>query len=219
MSGHARDELEFQDVVRKRKMVREFEQRPIPKEVVDRILSNAQRGPSSGYTQGFEFLILDDHGTTSKFWEHLESQKGPHQSMGMRIENQSWNRLRNAPLIIIPLAHSNAYVRRYLEPDKVAAGRKTEEDWPAPYWYVDTAFAAMLILQTAVDSGLGAFYFSIGPTKLHIPKFQQAFGIPEEYYPIGAIAVGYPAQSPSNQRTSASRGRRPRSDVMHFGKW
>ena len=37
--------MEFQDVVRKRKMVRSFEDRPIPREVVDRILANAQRAP------------------------------------------------------------------------------------------------------------------------------------------------------------------------------
>ena len=121
----------------------------------------------------------------------------------------------NAPLIIVPLAHSKAYVKRYLEPDKVDVGRKTEEDFPAPYWYIDTAFASMLVLLTAVDSRLGAFYFSIGPTSAHIPGFRRAFGIPKEYYPIGAIAIGYSADSASSTR----RSRRPRSEVVHLGKW
>ena len=35
--------MEFQDVVRKRKMVRSFEDRPIPRETVERIVANVQR--------------------------------------------------------------------------------------------------------------------------------------------------------------------------------
>ena len=199
--------MEFQDIIRKRSMVRDFLPTPIPREAVERILANARRGPSSGYTQGFEFLIFDGPENTSRFWEN--------------VTNPTAKGAESAPLIIVPLAHSKAYVKRYLEPDKVNVGRKTEEDWPAPYWFIDTAFASMLILLTAVDSSLGAFYFSIGPTSAHIPRFRRAFRIPEEYFPIGAIAIGYPrdsAPSPSTHlrlRTS----RRPRSEVMHFGKW
>ena len=201
--------MEFQDVVRRRKMVREFKAEPLPKNLVQRILANAQRGPSSGFAQGFEFLVFDGKEQTSKFWKHLASQPVAHPSVGTAAAN--------APLIIVPLAHSKAYVRRYLEPDKKSVGRKTEQDWPAPHWFTDTGFASMLILLTAVDSKLGGFYFSIGPTSSAVPPFRKAFGIPEEYYPMGAIAIGYSAETSSS--SSATRGRRPRSEVMHFGKW
>src|SRR5207302_500978 len=50
--------MEFQDVVRKRKMVRSFEDRPIPHESVERILANARRAPSAGFSQGWGFLVL-----------------------------------------------------------------------------------------------------------------------------------------------------------------
>jgi len=42
--------VEFQDVVRKRKMVRSFEDRPIPSEVVERIVANVQKAPSAGFS-------------------------------------------------------------------------------------------------------------------------------------------------------------------------
>ena len=58
--------MEFQEVVRRRRMVRSFEPRPISPDVVDRILENALHAPSAGYTQGWAFLVLegrDDTGT------------------------------------------------------------------------------------------------------------------------------------------------------------
>jgi nitroreductase len=199
--------LEFQKIVQKRKMIRSFETTPLPREAVERILENAQRGPSSGFTQGFEFLVLDRPENTRKFWEN--------------VTNPTAKGAESAPLIIVPLAHSSAYVKRYLEPDRADVGRKTEEDFPAPYWYIDAAFASMLILLTAVDLGLGAFYFSIGPTNAYIPRFKWAFEIPEEYFPIGAIALGYPLDSTpsSSTRLKLQTRRRPRTEMMHFGKW
>ena len=50
--------MEFQDVVRKRKMVRNFEDRPIDPAVLDRIIANAQRAPSAGFSPGWAFLVL-----------------------------------------------------------------------------------------------------------------------------------------------------------------
>jgi nitroreductase len=201
--------MEFQDVVRKRKTVRAFERRELPKETVERILANAQRGPSSGYTQGFEFLVFEGPEMTARFWNHIASERN--EAIDLASEEFA------APLIIVPLAHSKAYVKRYLEPDKAAIGRKSEEDWPSPYWIVDCSFASMLILLTAVDLGLGAYYFSIGPTSRSIPPFRMAFGIPDEYFPIGAIALGYPTHSAPSPSTR--RGRRKRSEVFHFGRW
>jgi nitroreductase len=200
--------MDFQDVVRKRRMVRAFDDRPLPREAVERILANAQRGPSAGFTQGFEFLVFDGHEQTGCFWRQLEEESdGSPFLTGVRA----------APLVIVPVAHPRGYVRRYLEPDKVEIGRTGEADWPAPHWYTDTAFASLLIILTAVDEGLGTFYFSVGAHARDIPPFKAAFGIPEEYEPMGAIAIGYPA--PDVPSPSLKRGRKPRERVMHFGSW
>src|SRR5205085_12254606 len=51
--------VEFSDVVRRRRMVRQFAQRPVQREVLERILDTARRGPSAGFSQGFEFVVLD----------------------------------------------------------------------------------------------------------------------------------------------------------------
>ncbi len=68
-----------------------------------------------------------------------------------------WPGLLLAPVLLVPVGSPQAYVRRYAEPDKARTGLGAGVDaWSVPYWYVDTAFSAMVTLLAAVDEGLGA---------------------------------------------------------------
>jgi nitroreductase len=49
-------------------MVRDFSNEPVPREVVDRILSHALHAPSAGFTQGFTFVVLEGAEQTEGFW-------------------------------------------------------------------------------------------------------------------------------------------------------
>ena len=197
--------MEFQAVVRKRRMVRNFENRPIPPRTLDRILENALHAPSAGFSQGWAFLILDGPEQTGRYWDAVDPERG--------WERSGWPGVYNAPILIVPLAHAQAYLDRYSQPDKAMANRRTEADWETPYWYVDTGFASLLMLLTAVDEGLGAVFFGV----VDIPAFRDAFDVPSAYHPIGVIALGYPA--PDHLSGSLKRGRRPQAEVMHRGRW
>jgi nitroreductase len=197
--------MEFQDVVRKRKMVRSFEDRPVPREVVDRILANAQRAPSAGFSQGWAFLVLEGPEQTARYWDALWPPE--------RRAEFGWADMFKAPLLVVCLSHKLAYIRRYSEPDKGWTDMD-EKRWPVPYWDIDTGMAAMLILMTAVDAGLGAVFFGISDQA----KFRNAFGVPDELTAIGTIAIGYakPGDRPS---PSLKRGHRPAEQVIHKGHW
>src|SRR6266852_9684597 len=99
--------MEFQDVVRKRRMVRSFEGRALPREVLDRILANATRAPSAGFSQGWAFLVLEGPEQTGKFWSVAfpEARDSP------------WPGVYRAPVIIVALSCAQAYLDRYAEPD------------------------------------------------------------------------------------------------------
>ena len=47
--------------------------------------------------------------------------------------------------------------------------------------------------------------------------FRVAFGVPDAYTPIGALAIGWP--QPDEPSPSLRRGRRPPHDVIHRGRW
>lgn len=203
--------MDFQSVLRQRRMVRQFKPDPLPPEAVERLLSNAQRGPSSGFTQGFDFIVFQGAEETARFWAATAWQNDPF-----------FAGARNAPLIIVPVAHAQAYVERYLAPDKASAGRHSAADFPAPYWYTDTASASMLILLTAVDLGLGGFYFSLGPNQRSIPPFCAALSIPAGHEPLGAIAVGYSAEDVTRKtidHQSIKQRRRAPESMIHRGQW
>jgi nitroreductase len=186
-------------------MVRNFTGDPVDPEVVDGILDLARRAPSAGYTQGFDFLVLEGPERVGRFWDATFPLP---ERDGFR-----WPGLFTAPVIVLPCSSKAAYLDRYAEPDKGWADRD-ESRWPVPYWDIDCAFATMTLLLGAVDAGLGALFFGIFAG---LPELRVAFAIPEAFTPIGAVALGHPA--PDEPSPSLARGRRPIEETIHRGRW
>jgi nitroreductase len=70
--------MEFQDVVRHRRMVRSYDAgRPVPPDVIDRIVRNGLRAPSAGFSQGWGFLILDNPADVARFRAAVRPESGP----------------------------------------------------------------------------------------------------------------------------------------------
>ena len=204
--------MEFQEVVRRRRMVRRYDpDRPVDAAVVDRMLANAVRAPSAGFSQGWAFLVLDEPADVARFWSATSPEGGD------ADEPSGWLRgMRTAPVVVVPLSHKDAYLDRYAQPDKGWTDRD-EARWPVPYWHVDTGMAALLILQTAVDEGLGACFFGIPPERT--AAFRTEFGVPEGYTPIGAITVGHRVADTGAKGSPTRRARRTPYEVVHRGSW
>ena len=194
-------------MVRRRRMVRRYDPRPVDPVVVERMLANAVRAPSAGYTQGWAFLVLDRPADVERFWAATTSD-GP---------EDSWlSGMRTAPVIVVPLSSKQAYLDRYAEADKGWDDR-AETRWPVPYWHIDTGMATLLMLQTAVDEGLGACFFGIPRERLE--HFRTEFGVPASYTPIGAVTVGHRVDDAGAPGSPAKRPRKPLDDVVHRGGW
>ena len=199
--------MEFGEVVRRRRMVRDYDpDRPVPPDVRERLLEHAIRAPSAGFSQGWAFLVLTEPDDRALFWSVTTTDDAP----------DGWlTRMSRAPLLVVVLSSKDAYLDRYAEPDKGWTD-KDEARWPVPYWDVDAGMAALLMLLTAVDEGLGACFFGVPPA--HIPAFRAAFGVPDEYRPVGCVSVGYPGDD-DRRSPSLRRGRRPVEEVVHRGSW
>jgi len=198
--------MEFSEVVRRRRMVRAYDPtRPVPDEIRDRLLDNALHAPSAGFSQGWGFLVLESPADRDLFWSvTAEPDVGDRWLTGMSA----------APLLIVCFSHKDAYLDRYAEADKGWTDRD-EARWPVPYWDIDTGMAALMILQTAVDEGLGACFFGVPPE--FIPALRTAFDVPDAFTPIGVVSIGY--RLPDAKSPSLRRGRRGADEVVHHGRW
>src|SRR5580658_11061426 len=196
-------------------MVRAFTGEPLAPGVTDRLLRAANRAPSAGFSQGYSFLVLEGAEQSAPLWELFyddASRAGPREAE----ERAEIAALSRAPLVIVTLASKDVYLDRYARADKGWTDRD-EAHWPVPYWDIDTGFMALLILLAAVDEGLGALFFGIVPEL--IGQFRDQFGVPGEYVPIGAVAVGHPDPVADQGGSSRVIKRRDLSDLVHRARW
>ncbi len=192
-------------------MCRRFLDAPIESAELDRLLDLARRVPSAGFSQGFHFLVLNGPDQTKVFWDHTLPPD--------ERARFAWPTLLVAPVIVLPLADANAYVRRYSEPDKAKTGLGESADvWPVPYWWGDTAMAVQNLLLAATDSGLGALYFGIFRAEAEL---MATLGVPDGVRPLGAVALGHPASDAygSKEGSAGTRARHAFDDVVHRGGW
>ena len=202
--------MEFQQVVDRRRMIRNYADHAVDPGAVDRALRNATRAPSAGFSQGWAFVLLDEPDDVRRYWE---ATTDPEQL----ASPDAWlTGMMRAPVIVLPCSSKDAYLDRYAEPDKGVTNRD-EGRWRVPYWHMDTAMAALLILQTVVDEGLGALFFGI-PNE-HIDAVRRSFAIPDTHDPIGAITIGHLADDPGLRGSPAHRRRLPLDALVHRGGW
>jgi len=201
--------MEFNEVVRRRRMVRNYAPTSVDPAVVERALRHATRAPSAGFSQGWAFLLLDTPADVERFWRAASDDVDT---------PDTWLAgMMRAPVVIIPCSSKAAYLERYAENDKGWTDRD-ESRWPMPFWHMDAAMAALLMLQTATDAGLGSCFIGIPPA--YDARVRAAFAIPEDWDPVGVVTIGHPAAPGAGAQGSPSR--RPRKaldDVVHRGHW
>jgi nitroreductase len=196
--------MEFSEVVRKRRMVRNFTDEPVAPEIITRMLDLARHAPSAGFTQGQSFVVV----TRPELKQEIARICGEESY----VESGFHHWISGAPVLVIACTSEAAYHRRYQEPDKIRDDG-SEIVWPVPYWHMDIGCAVMILLLAAVDEGLAA-----GFTGTHDLKALRAvLGIPPEVTPVGVIPIGYPA--PDRPSPSLKRGRRSDAEYLHYENW
>jgi nitroreductase len=202
--------MEFQDVVDRRRMVRNYRDRPVDPELVDRALRNATHAPSAGFSQGWGFLVLDTPDDVRRWWQVATDAAD-------LADPDDWlTGMMRAPVVIVPCSSKATYLRRYAEQDKGWTDQD-EAHWPVPFWHMDAAMASLLILLTAVDAGLGACFFGIPVEREHAVRTE--FGIDPDFDPVGVVTLGHRTTDAGNAGSPARRTRRPLDDVVHRGHW
>jgi nitroreductase len=188
-------------------MVRRFDQRALEPELVNQILESARHAPSACYSQGFDFVVLDQPDQVSHFWSITDDPDFPNPP----------DFAATAPtVIVLPFADKAAYLERYSQPDKIAFGLTDETRWPVKFWEVDTSMAIMLMLLAATDLGVGALYFGITHGEVDLLR---ELGVPEGHKLLGVIGLGHRASDEAVDLTRFRERRRQFEDMVHRNSW
>ncbi len=166
--------MDFETVVKKRRMCREYLDKDVPPEKVERILNLASRYPSAGHTEPQEFIVLRDQRVK--------------EALARAALEQMF--IARAPLVIVVTSDTRRSASIY---------GKRGVDF---YSVIDGSFAAMLVLLTVVDEGLGAGFVGA----FHDREVQHVLGLPREVRPIGIISIGYCAEEGSRKLSRRSKG-------------
>jgi nitroreductase len=185
-------------------MVRNFADKPVPPEIIARIVDLTRHAPSAGFTQGQAFIVVtlpEMRKAIAETCQEKEYVKGGFDPF-----------ISKAPVLLIPCTSELAYHRRYQEADKVNDDG-SEIVWPVPYWFMDVGCAVMIALLSALDEGLVTAF--VGSKDLD--TLRSLLKIPAEVTPVGVIAVGYRAADVPSP--SLKRGRKADSDYIHYESW
>lgn len=161
--------MEFQDLVRKRESVRNYDPaKPIPEEVLSRILEAGRLAPSAGNRQPWKFLVV-----RSK--ENLEKVHACY--------DRDW--FRAAPVVLIVTGkRENAWTRRY-------DGYNSLE--------TDLTIAMDHLILAAANEGVGSCWIAaFEPNILHealgLDQDEIVFAITPLGYPVAWYQSEYPKE-------------------------
>ena len=196
--------MNFADVLRRRKAVRNYLPDPVPRESLEQIVARGRKIPSAGHSQGLRLVVVTDASTRKAIADVADEQHY------VEHGHEPW--ISRAPAHIVVCVREGDYHDRYREADKLMDDGK-EIEWPVPYWYVDAGAAVMLLWLAAIDERLAVGIFGVHAWD----ELREVVGIPADVTPIAVLTVGRPA--PEASEGSSRRGWKPLEDIVRWERW
>jgi FMN reductase [NAD(P)H] len=201
--------MELRDILRQRRMVRNYLPEPVPRETIERIVATVRRAPSGGFSQGQRLVVVTDAETRAAIARLADEEE----SVATGFE--PW--ISRAPVHVVVCTREDDYHDRYRKPDKLQDGE--EIVWPVPYWYVDAGAAMMLLLLASIDEGLAAGVFGLPGEQ--IEPLRTLLGLPDDFLFVAVVTLGRAAPDPrwSAATSRATQRRKPLDELVHWERW
>jgi iodotyrosine deiodinase len=178
---------QFYEWADKRRTIRDFSDKPVPKEVIENILLTASTAPSGAHKQPWTFCVVSDPSVKKQIREAAEKEEYESYHNRMSAEwlkdlgplQTDWNKpfLEIAPYLIIIFKKSYEF-----NPDGTKAN---------VYYATESCGLACGFLLTAIHhAGLAALTHTPSPMNF----LSKVLKRPENEKPFLLIPVGYPAE-------------------------
>ena len=172
----------FAELLKKRRAIRDFQEKEVPLDLVMEIIRESTFAPSSGNGQPWRFVIVKDRAWIKRISDeskrnlvsYLEKDPGsPLKKYEAALRNEGYNVFYNAPCLVF------------------IVGPKT-----LPTLQVDCALAACYFMFSAVARGLGTCWVALG-SHITDPDTLKALGLSEGQRIVAPIILGYPKLIPA----------------------
>lgn len=172
--------MEFDQILARRRMSRRYADRPVPAELLDRVVSVAARAPSAGNCKPHRLVVVTDPQTRAAMAAVAEPYY-------LRLGLAPW--ISQAPVQIALGIREASYRERYAQADKLNPDG-TEIGWPVPFWWFDAGALFMLMHLAAIDAGLATgFYSPADPGEL--AALARIVALPGDVALCGVLTVGW----------------------------
>ncbi len=172
---------DFFELLKKRRSIRDFQDKKVPLELIRSIIKDSCLAPSSGNGQPWKFIIVNDKDWIRKLSEESKANllsilakdpNSPLKKYESRLRDKSSNIFYNAPCLV--------YI----------AGQKAVRSL-----YIDCSLAAGYFMFGAAARGLGTCWVNQG-AEVRDPEILKEMGMPEDYRIVAPIIAGYPRSIP-----------------------
>lgn len=214
--------MDVGDAIRKRRAVRRYTDRPVPDEVLDRLLRLALTAPTGSGAQSWALVVIRDPEVrrevarivTDGAATYFSLMRPPADGAGEE-EHREWARSYAARILEtypkVPVWVLGTVVPRKRYPEEVASWGRDDD-------LISVAFAMENLMVAARAEGLGTV-----PTtafmRFEEARIRELLGLPPEVVPAIITPLGYPEEFPKGTPRSMAGTFRPWRSLVHDDRW
>lgn len=170
------------ELMMNRKSIRAFEERELPAEIKDKILSAAMRAPTAGNLMLYSILDITD--------QHLKD------TLADTCDHQPF--IATAPMVLIFLADYRRWYRKFQQAGSTPPPPRLSDFMLSMN---DAMIAAHAACMAAESLGVGSCY--IGDIIEQWETHQKIFQLPKYVAPVSMLVLGYPTQQQKGRQLTS----------------
>ncbi|MBN2045627.1 MAG: nitroreductase family protein [Anaerolineales bacterium] len=198
--------MDFWEVLEGRRSVRMFENRPVERELIKKLIKAGTMAPNAHNRQSWRFVVVTEKEDLTRMvlamqpkYKQALLNSGMFQNQVDELAEKRKARLTSAPAAILPCVAKG-------DLPSYGDDERTEGEW------------MMAVQSAALAAGnilLAAHAFGLGGVWICAPMFApaavcEAFDLPADWVAQGMLMIGYPAEEPE------FRERKPMKEVVHW---
>jgi nitroreductase len=184
--------MELDDSLTGRRSIRKFEDKSVPKAVIDKILEAGVWAPSGMNSQPWRFTVIENREVINKLSRRTKEIVAKNMPLSETLQSAF---------------NSDTDVIFYGAPLLILISVKKKEEWRTIN-LLDCGLAAQNMFLSVYQAGLGSCFIGFAAFLNQDTKTLAEIGIPEDHELIAPLIFGYPSETPT-----------PKSREVRILKW